>query len=213
MTGTHGTREFWETAAASYRPPFKLSGPPTRTCWWPSGPPHKQYPGWMPHFNCWPAAQIVPVSEDVRDRLDPPESNSTSVRFQPWAMPCSLQLAEDSFSFVPADGEFGANRTLPGYFALGDLTIHARPAAPQHQTLPPISLLEQFPRWTMLSSRTGNPGNTASPSRSCSNSTMHAISLCLSSCKTSQPWANNMHALCSGRRKKCDQAGLGAGCP
>ena len=34
--------------------------------------------------------------------------------------------SDPSFSYVPLDGSFGANRSLPGYYALGDLALRIR---------------------------------------------------------------------------------------
>lgn len=34
--------------------------------------------------------------------------------------------SDPSFSYVPFDGSFGANRSLPGYYALGDLAMRIR---------------------------------------------------------------------------------------
>ena len=33
---------------------------------------------------------------------------------------------DTSFSYVPRDGTFGANRSLPGYLALGDIAMRLR---------------------------------------------------------------------------------------
>ena len=71
---------------------------------------------------------------------------------------CRLSLAGEDFSYVPNDGDFGANRSLPGFFALGDVSIRIRPADVQRQTLPPLSDLDTYPKWTSLSSGTGDPG-------------------------------------------------------
>lgn len=37
--------------------------------------------------------------------------------------------ADFSFSYVPRDGAFGADRSLPGYLALGDISMRIRSAA------------------------------------------------------------------------------------
>ena len=71
-----------------------------------------------------------------------------------------LQLDGEDFSYVPRDGDFGVNRSCPGYFALGDLSLRVRPASFPRQTLPPLPDLDNFPVWTTLSSRTGDPGNS-----------------------------------------------------
>ncbi len=62
------------------------------------------------------------------------------------------------FSYVPLDCEFGANRTLPGFSALGDVALRLRPARMQRITLPPLPYMESFPIYTSFSSATGNPG-------------------------------------------------------
>lgn len=63
-----------------------------------------------------------------------------------------------NFSYVPLDGDFGANRTLPGFSALGDVAMRLRPAHLQTITLSPLPYLEAFPLYTTLSSINGDPG-------------------------------------------------------
>ncbi|KAK9810984.1 hypothetical protein WJX73_003381 [Symbiochloris irregularis] len=70
----------------------------------------------------------------------------------------SLQAEGGSFNYVPKDGDFGINRSLPGAGALGDLYLRVRSAQTQQITLPPLPYLEPYPTWTTLStSITGDP--------------------------------------------------------
>lgn len=69
-----------------------------------------------------------------------------------------LSVTEQNFNYVPTDGDFGANRTLRGFLALGDITLQIRPARVQETTLPALPVLAPFPSWTTLSTRTGDPG-------------------------------------------------------
>ena len=76
------------------------------------------------------------------------------------SLTCSDQAK--SFDFAPADGDHGANRTLPGQLALGDLSLRVRPAGVQQKTVPPVPGLEPFPHYTQLSRGFGDPA-VASP--------------------------------------------------
>ena len=67
-------------------------------------------------------------------------------------------LVQPNFSFVPLDGQFGANRTLPGVYALGDISMRLRPTAHQAITLPPFAYVREFPAFTELTTANGNPG-------------------------------------------------------
>jgi hypothetical protein len=66
--------------------------------------------------------------------------------------------ALSNFSYVPLDGDFGINRTLSWFSALGDVYMRLRPASTQALTLPPLPYLEAFPIYTSLSTANANPG-------------------------------------------------------
>lgn len=63
-----------------------------------------------------------------------------------------------NFSFVPMDGDFGVNRTYPGFAGLGDISLRVRPSAHQSITLPPVPYLQEFPIYTSLSTANADIG-------------------------------------------------------
>jgi len=65
------------------------------------------------------------------------------------------------FSFVPIDGYFGVNRTLPGFSGLGDVSLRVRPAKVQSITLPPVPYLQEFPLYTTISTATAAAGKVS----------------------------------------------------
>ena len=69
-----------------------------------------------------------------------------------------LSVTGHNFTYVPVDGDFGANRTLPGFYALGDISLLVRPAGVEKTVLPALPVLAPFPSWTTLSTRTGSLG-------------------------------------------------------
>ncbi|CAL8460615.1 g144 [Coccomyxa elongata] len=66
-----------------------------------------------------------------------------------------------NFSFVPTDGDFGVNRTYPGFAGLGDISLRVRPAAHQSISLPPVPYLQEYPIYTSLSTATANIDSVA----------------------------------------------------
>lgn len=56
------------------------------------------------------------------------------------------------------DGDFGVNRTYPGFAGLGDISLRVRPAAHQSISLPPVPYLREYPIYTSLSTATASIG-------------------------------------------------------
>ena len=98
---------------------------------------------------------IITVQPDLEVALRP--STGTISRLAP--------LSSRNFSFVPIDGNFGVNRTLPGFSALGDVSLRVRPATLQAITLPPVAYLQEYPIYTSLSTDTVDPGISCCKSR------------------------------------------------
>lgn len=67
-----------------------------------------------------------------------------------WAARLSPAKATDGFSFVPLDGDFNVNRTLPAFTGLGDLNLYLRPAGVEHFVLPMMPYVRYYPSWTRI---------------------------------------------------------------